>query len=257
MLCLLGNLAWSHAGASVRTADRSRAERARGLMASSRSEAATGFLTCPKLGAGPLTASGRWREPAGVAPLRLLRKRLTMRSSRLWKVTTASRPPGASARSAARSPCSSSSSSAFKWIRIAWKVRVAGSLFWPWRKPKALRTTAASSAVRVSGRAATIARATERARGSSPYSLMTRAISASSPSLRNSAAVMPGLRHAHVERAVGLEREAAVGAVELHRRHADVERDAVDRADAARGEHAVHLAEIFLDQGQRSGVRDE
>ena len=53
-----------------------------------------------------------------------------------------------------------------------------------------------------------------------------------------------------------LERKAAVGAVELHRRHADVERDAVDRADPARGEHAVHLAEIFVDQSQ-PGVRDE
>ena len=62
--------------------------------------------------------------------------------------------------------------------------------------------------------------------------------------------------HAHVERAVGLEREAAVGAVELHRADADIERDGVDEADAALGEHAVHLAEALFDQGQ-SRVRDE
>ena len=37
-----------------------------------------------------------------------------------------------------------------------------------------------------------------------------------------------GLGHAHVERAVGAEGEAAIGLVELHRRDADVEHDAVD-----------------------------
>ena len=53
---------------------------------------------------GRCTATGRWRDPAGVAPLRSWRKRLTMRSSRLWKVTTASRPPAEATRSAAREP---------------------------------------------------------------------------------------------------------------------------------------------------------
>ena len=37
-----------------------------------------------------------------------------------------------------------------------------------------------------------------------------------------------GLGHAHVERPVGAEGEAAIGLVELHRRDADVEHDAVD-----------------------------
>ena len=81
-------------------------------------------------------------------------------------------------------------------------------------------------------------------------------MSASSAEFRNSAAVSPDLRHPHVERAVGLEREAAVGAVELHRADADIERDGVDQADAALGERAVHLAEALLDQGQ-ARVRDE
>src|SRR6185369_10037729 len=41
-----------------------------------------------------------------------------------------------------------------------------------------------------------------------------------------------GLRHAHVERAVSLKREATIGAIELHRRDADIEHDPVDRIDA-------------------------
>ena len=46
--------------------------------------------------------------------------------------------------------------------------------------------------------------------------------------LTTSAAVRPALRHAHVERAVAAEREAAIRLVELHRRHADIEHDAID-----------------------------
>ena len=56
------------------------------------------------------------------------------------------------------------------------------------------------------------------------------------------------LAHPHVERTVLLEGKAAVGLVELHRRYADVERDAVDRQQPALGQHPVHLAEPFLDQ---------
>ncbi len=56
------------------------------------------------------------------------------------------------------------------------------------------------------------------------------------------------LRHPHVERAVGLERKTAVGAVELHRGYADIERDGIDEANAALGERTVHLAEALLDQ---------
>ena len=69
---------------------------------------------------------------------------------------------------------------------------------------------------------------------------------------------MPDLRHAHVERAVVLEREAALGLVDLHRADADIERDRVDLADAALGQRPVHLAEPLLDQGQAvaSGTSD-
>jgi hypothetical protein len=41
------------------------------------------------------------------------------------------------------------------------------------------------------------------------------------------------LFHAHVERAVGAEGEAALGPVELHGGHADVQGDAVGGVDAA------------------------
>ena len=121
-----------HGDAEVRRATRSVAERARGLALISASPARTGLATARSWGPGrfPL-GSGRWREPAGTSPLRSRRKRFTSRSSRLWKVTTASRPPGRSTCSAASSPPSSSSSSSFKWMRIAWKVRVAGSFFMP------------------------------------------------------------------------------------------------------------------------------
>jgi len=50
-----------------------------------------------------------------------------------------------------------------------------------------------------------------------------------------------GLAHAHVERTVGLEGKAAVRPIQLHRRHADIERDAIDQADAAFRQHPVHL----------------
>ena len=59
--------------------------------------------------------------------------------------------------------------------------------------------------------------------------------------------------HPHVERAVGLERKAALGAVELHRADADIERDGVDEADAALGQRPVHLREALLDQGAGAG----
>ena len=50
--------------------------------------------------------------------------------------------------------------------------------------------------------------------------------------LTTSAALDAGLRHAHVERPVGAEGEAALGLVELHRGDADVEHDAVEPVSA-------------------------
>ena len=64
----------------------------------------------------------------------------------------------------------------------------------------------------------------------------------------------PGRRHAHVERAVGAERKAALGGVELHRRHADIEGDAVDRLDPARGQQRDHVAIAPGDEQEAVGI---
>ena len=53
----------------------------------------------------------------------------------------------------------------------------------------------------------------------------------------------PVAAHAHVERAVEAEREAALGLVELHRRDADVEHDAVDRRRSRRRARRVERGE--------------
>ena len=55
--------------------------------------------------------------------------RLTIRSSREWKVITASRPPGASASTAASSMGGRASSSPLTAMRMAWKLRLAGCCF--------------------------------------------------------------------------------------------------------------------------------
>src|SRR5205085_8721235 len=103
------SLDWPQGAAFVRLATRKVAERARGLDFTSASPARTGFATASKLGLGPRSRrSGRWREPEGRSPLRSFRNRFTTRSSRLWKVTTARRPPGFSTCSAASRPPSSS-----------------------------------------------------------------------------------------------------------------------------------------------------
>src|SRR5690349_12410368 len=111
-----GNSPAACTGAAVRLAARSLAERARGLAAISASPGTMGRLVkSSKLGAACAT-SGRWREPAAGLP-RWLKKFLTMRSSSEWNDTTASRPPGFSRRSAARSASCSSSSSSLTKIR--------------------------------------------------------------------------------------------------------------------------------------------
>ncbi len=85
-------------GSASRSAARRRADRARGLTASSvrpgphrvpveRSKAPADGVT---------GSSGRWREGRGPAPLRAARNCLTMRSSSEWKATTTRRPPGTS-----------------------------------------------------------------------------------------------------------------------------------------------------------------
>ena len=60
----------------------------------------------------------------------------------------------------------------------------------------------------------------------------------------------PVAAHAHVERPVEPEREAAFGAVELHRGDAEIEHDAVDLREAGGARDRVELREAFFDQRQ-------
>ena len=55
------------------------------------------------------------------------------------------------------------------------------------------------------------------------------------------------LRHAHVERAVTQEREAALGFIDLHGGHANVEHDAVDALIA---DESLHVGEAALAQAE-------
>src|SRR5690606_38140823 len=112
------------AGASVRSAARRRAERARGLRAISMSPGVAERTMGMKVGAAANVA-GECRETFAVVRERSARNVLTIRSSSEWKLTTARRPPGASTSSAANSALRSSPSSSFTAMRSAWKVRVA------------------------------------------------------------------------------------------------------------------------------------
>src|SRR6185437_1292389 len=161
-----------HAAASVRTAALSFAERDRGFAASSASDGPHGPLNSRlKLGAAAVFTGGAWRDPAGVRPARTARKVFTILSSSEWNVTTQSRPPVFSARSAASSPASNSESSSFTAMRIAWNERVAGWTLAPRRPPRVFSMNSASSSVRVKGcssRRLAIARAMRRLSRSSP-----------------------------------------------------------------------------------------
>ncbi|GMA76045.1 hypothetical protein GCM10025880_24620 [Methylorubrum aminovorans] len=59
--------------------------------------------------------------------------------------------------------------------------------------------------------------------------------------------------HAHVERPVLAEREAAMRLVELHRRHADIEHDPVGLLLALIGDQGVEIPEAALNQPQAAG----
>src|SRR5262249_22854933 len=97
----------SRAGASVRSAARSFAERARGFSLTSAASGVTGRRVSTRNVAACGALSGRWREPPPET-LRAARNVLTIRSSTEWNQTTTSRPPGFKMRSAAARAASSS-----------------------------------------------------------------------------------------------------------------------------------------------------
>src|SRR5262249_53938279 len=83
----------AQAGASVRSAQRSLAERERGLASTSVSLGSIALRwRTSKVGGFPFGVPGRWREADGVWPERARKNSFTMRSSIEWKVTTTSRP---------------------------------------------------------------------------------------------------------------------------------------------------------------------
>ena len=158
-------------------------------------------------------------------------KRLTMRSSSEWKVTTTSRPPGFSARSAANSAFASSPSSSLTKMRSAWNTRVAGWILSFGLRPTcasiaSARSSVPSKGLRLAalldhpGDAAGMAFLAEEAEDAGEIARLE--------AVDDVGGAGAGLRHAHVERSVGAEGEAACGLVDLHRRDADVEHHAVD-----------------------------
>ncbi len=61
--------------------------------------------------------------------------------------------------------------------------------------------------------------------------------------------------HPHVERAVGLEGEAALGPVDLHGGDADIERHSVDRLDVAVGKRLTHPGKTLRNKSQAPPAR--
>ena len=49
------------------------------------------------------------------------------------------------------------------------------------------------------------------------------------------------LTHAHIKRAILLKRKAALSAIKLHRRNADIQYDAIDRRNAVGHQDIVHV----------------
>ncbi len=154
-----------------------------------------------------------------------------MRSSSEWKVTTASRPPGRSSRSAA--------ASALRQFVQFLVDRDAQRL----KRPRG-RMDFADSCRRGAGDDFAPAGRGQNRRlgalgddgaGDSPRgALLAIKIKDVGERLRlqfidQIGGAAPGPLHAHVERPVEAEGKAALRLVELHRRHADVERDSVER----------------------------
>ncbi len=154
-------------------------------------------------------------------------------------------------RSAASRPPSNWPSSSLTAMRSAWNARVAGWVASPGRAGATRAIISRQLQGRDVGRvmrSATMARAMRRDARSSPKEKRMSAIVASSSSRRMSAALRPAAFHAHVERRVAAQREAALGLIELHRRDADVERDAVDRVETRAAGDRVEIGEAALDQ---------
>ena len=99
---------------------------------------------------------------------------------------------------------------------------------------------------------AAIARATRRAKRSSPKSRISSASSALGQGRNQIRGARTLAAHSHIERPVKAKRKTALGGIELRRGDAEIKSDAGDRLDGHRGEQANHLAEAPLDDRQSS-----
>ena len=187
-------------------------------------------------------------------------KRLTMRSSSEWNDTTIRRPAGASSRLACSSARSISPSSSFTRMRSAWKLRVAGIDAGSIRRQHAAddggeargRDDRGLGAGRDDG-AGDAARGAFLAEFEQQIGKFAFRQRVDQIGRGRSAAA-----HAHVQRAIAAEREAARRIVELERRHAEVQHHAVQRGDAALCQQFQHVAELAVDQVQAAGeARDQ
>src|SRR5207247_4078451 len=106
------------AGVGSLSATRRRADRARGLAATSASEGRTGCrVMTRRVARWPQVQTGCWGGQMQSLDS-TLKNDLTKRSSREWKLIVAIRPPGLSVERAALSPDSISPSSSLTAIRI-------------------------------------------------------------------------------------------------------------------------------------------
>ena len=241
----------------MRSPARSLAERARGLAAISASSGATGRLVSRrKVGGRRLDLRQMARHADGAAALG--EERLDDAVFERMEGHDHEPPAGLQDALGGRERRASSASSSLTKMRSAWNVRVAG---WIWfglaRTTRAddvgQRPGGARSAPRL--RAATMARAT-RARMALLAELEDDVGEIALGRLRHHVGGARAVAaHAHVERAVEPEREAALGLVELHRGHAEIEHDAVDRGVAEFLRDAIERGEALLDQRQPAAGR--
>ena len=147
------------------------------------------------------------------------------------------------------SPRANSASSSLTKIRNAWNVRVAGWIA-PGRECTTRATISASAAVvsmACSSRALTIARATARAWFSSPSVPMMAARSRALALATMSAALGPCRPMRMSSGPSSRNEKPRAASSSLHRRHAEIEHDAVRRRGAGNG---VQIREAVFDEFQ-------
>ena len=171
-----------------------------------------------------------------------------MRSSSEWKVMTTTRPPTASASSAAGSARSRAPSSSLTSMRSAWNVRLAG---WPPVRRVAAGIGVADQLGQPGGVREGLPGPLALDRGGDPGGEPLLAVDPQHAGevLRRvgvddvGGGARGGRVHPHVQRGVGGVAEAALGPVELQRGDAEVEQHALHLGDAEPVEDVGQLVE--------------